>query len=402
MPKRWFPGHYIQATEAELRSGIAVSKANRIAGNGAWVGIQVSIWWGQTETTEGDYSALTAQMNAIRSWAQANGKKVWIRLFERSFHGETRPAPFPAYIRATGEWYSLADVRALGYTGSEDLYTPMVWKPGYVRERFLRWCEKVAEYMAANPEFVLLSNEEYSYAGAWLLQLVGDWTASDNDSLWREFCDRVLPKLGDALLHCNTGWDSVGDQPTAYYRAKLDLLVARGPQVLGPTDLRKDGSIAFLATNYGSFMTNAPTASPPGYRGIMAFCAQYEWPDYSSIESPAEHLRWAVDELRLHFIAWDPDRDGGVGSSGNWVWANALAAVNDAGGRITLTKPSAVGTETDPEPDPEPESPPLRTPLRASFMPKTTSGENTFGLMEAGTSNPGKPGRQRRARILFY
>jgi hypothetical protein len=47
-------------------------------------------------------------------------------------------------------------------------------------------------------------------------------------------------------------------------------------------------------------------------------------------------------------------------------------------------------------------SPPLRTPLRATFMLKTTSGENTFGSMEAGTSNPGKPGRGRRPRILFY
>lgn len=47
-------------------------------------------------------------------------------------------------------------------------------------------------------------------------------------------------------------------------------------------------------------------------------------------------------------------------------------------------------------------SPPLRSPLLATFMLKTTSGENTFGLMEAGTSNPGKPGRGRRPRILFY
>lgn len=344
--KRWSPGHYLQATDAQNRDGIDTTKANIVVSNANFVGIQVSIWWGQTETTQGDYSALTTQMNAIRTWAQANNKKVWIRLFERSFHGETRPAPFPQYIRNTGEWYNLATVQPLGYGGSENIYVPKIWKPGFVRERFLLWCEKVAEYIAANSEFVMLSNEEWSFAGAWLLN---DWSAANNDSLWVEFATRVLAKLGDAILHMNTGWDSVGGQSNAYYKSKLDTLLATGVQVIGPTDLRKDNNSdsAFLLTDYGRFLTNLPSASPPGYRGERAFCAQYEWPDYSSVDSPAEHLRWGVDELGLHFIAWDPDKTSGSGTSGDWTWSQALAAVNAANGRINTTAPAAIGRQIE-------------------------------------------------------
>lgn len=345
--RRWVPGHYLQATDAESRSGIAVSKANLIAGNANFAGIQVSVWWGQHEVTQGDYTGLYTQMDAIRAWARANDKRVWIRLFERSFHGESRPAPFPQYIRNTGDWYNLAMAQAAGYTGTENLYVPRVWRPGFVRERFMLWCEKVAEYVAGNPEFVMLSNEEWSFAGAWRFASQGLWSAADNDSLWIEFAQRMLARMGDAVLHCNTGWHSVGDQSVAYYQSKLAEIVATGLHVLGPTDLRKDNTngTAFLATDFGQFMTNPPNGSPAGYRGQLGFCAQYEWPDYVSVEGPAEHLRWAVDDLGLHFIAWDPDRvirfDPDNGNN-PWIWSDALAAVNAAGGRINTARPSRI------------------------------------------------------------
>jgi hypothetical protein len=341
MSKRWEPGHYLQATSGVLRNGYDANKAALIQNNANFKGIQVSVWWGQTEITQGDYTQLYAQLDVTRAWAQTYNKKIWLRLCERSFHDEDRPAPFPQYIRDTGEWYNLTMASAAGYTGNERIYTPKIWKPGFVRERFLLWCEKVAEYVATNPEFVLISNEEYSMAAAWLLP---DFSVAEFDSLWREFATRMLAKMGAALLHCNTGWSAIGGQSVSYYKNTLDQLVGTGIQALGPTDLRKDNEqgSAFLATEFGQFMTNLPTANPPGYRGNMAFCAKYEWPDYASIESPAEHLRWGVDELGLHFIAWDPDRGNGAGASRNWFWSDALTAVNAANGRINTTAPAVI------------------------------------------------------------
>ncbi len=335
--KRWAPGHYMQCTDADNRNGIAQWKRNFVKTNGNIVGYQVSIWWGQTEGTLGDYTNLYAQLNAIKAAAQEDGKKVWLRLYERSFHGFARPRPFPQYVSDNGWDYTS--------TGGQNIWAPRIWEDD-CKAAFLDWCEAAAAYCAANQEFVLISTEEYTIQGA---HLQAGYTDAAVDELWRDVADRMLSVAGDCVVHINTGWGAA--YPPLYSRDKaiLDQLALGTRKVaLGPTNIRKDGGQGFLATTFGSFMTNPPDhPSRPGYRGIAVLTGNYEWdPDYYSIESPAEHLRFAVDVLGLHYIAWDPDPQPGMGLP--WSWNDVIAAINAAGGRINFTRPANVAGTAPP------------------------------------------------------
>jgi hypothetical protein len=327
----------MQCTDAVNRSGIAASKRPLVASNPNFVGYQVSIWWGQTEGALGDYSTLTSALNAIRSAAQADGKKIWLRLYERSFTGFTRPRPFPTYVSTNGWDYTSTD-------GGQNIWAPRIWEAS-PKSAFLNWCQAAATYCAANPEFVLISTEEYRVQGDWIQP---GFTAAALDLLWRDVADRLNAYAGDCMVHINTGWSTVWPPDYTQDKPVLDqLALGTRKVVIGPTDLRKDGDYATLQTNFGSFMFNSPTASTrPGYQGVAAYAMQYEWPDYDSIESPAEHLRWAVDELGCHFIAWDPDPQPGSGM--RWSWTDAIAAVNAAGGRAVTARPTNVDGGTPP------------------------------------------------------
>lgn len=329
--KRWAPGHYMECTDALGRTGISNSKRSLVAANTNFVGYQVSIWWGQTELNQGDYSALYTQLDAARTAARTDNKKIWLRLFERSFHGpvsQGRPNAIPQYIIDAGGAYA--------YTGAgENFYGPKFWDTS-VSERFLLWAEKVADYVALNPEFVLVSSEEYTMSGAWLQS---GYTQQSFIDLWQNFARRVTARSGDCLVHVNTGWSVYYPNNYSLDKPITDNLLLY-KVLLGPTDLIKDRSSATLSTSFGSYMFNLPSGSPAGYRGVTGFALCYEWPDYSSAESPAEHLRWAVDDLGVNFIAWDPDKTSGSGTSGDWTWSQALSAVNAAGGRINTARPS--------------------------------------------------------------
>ena len=332
MPKRWFPGHYMQCTEGVGRTGISQTKRALAASNPNIIGYQVSIWWGQTESTSGNYANLTAQLNAIRDAAQADGKKIWLRLFERSFHGYSRPNPVPQYVIDNGWTYTSQ--------GGENIWAPKIWESA-CKAAFLNWCQAAATYCAANPEFVLVSTEEYTIQGAWL---IAGYTNAAMDLLWRDVADRLNLHAGDCLVSINTGWSTVWPPDYTLDKAALDQLVLGARKVvIGPTDLRKDDTqgSATLSTNFGSFMFNSPDApSRPGYRGIAAYAISYEWPDYGSVETPAEHLRWGVDGLGVHFLAWDPDPPGPPVT--RWSWNDAIAAINAAGGRINTARPTNV------------------------------------------------------------
>lgn len=370
--KRWAPGHYMQCTDADNRNGIAQWKRDFVKTNGNIVGYQVSIWWGQTEGALGDYTNLYAQLNAIKAAAQADGKKVWLRLYERSFHGFARPRPFPQYVSDNGWDYTS--------TGGQNIWAPRIWEDD-CKAAFLDWCEAAAAYCAANQEFVLISTEEYTIQGA---HLQAGYTDAAIDELWRDVADRMLSVAGDCVVHINTGWGAAYPPLYARDKAILDQLALGTRKVaLGPTNIRKDGGQGFLATTFGSFMANPPDhPSRPGYRGIAVLTGNYEWdPDYYSAESPAEHLRFAVDELGLHYIAWDPDPQPGMGLP--WNWNDVIAAINAAGGRINFTRPANVAGTAPPVVVP----PDLTLPTFLAFdAVEVTSGVLAFTLIAASVN----------------
>lgn len=354
--KRWFPGHYQHCTDGDNRTGLASWKLAYTQGNANFVGYQVSIFWGQTEGAQGDYSALYTELDRIRAAARTTGKKIWLRLFERSFHGPPgpnswqRPRAMPQYIIDGG--YTFTDTE-----GGENIHAPRLWDP-YVKERFILWAEKCAEYAAANPEFVLISSEEWAIQGAWKVFATQQQYVDAIKALWYEFAQRMQAKIGDCLLQVNTGWSGVWPPDLVSDRAILDPVISTYKAVVGPTDLRKDSGYATLGTNFGAIMFREPgDTTIAGYQGIAAYAINYEWPDYLSAESPAEHLRWGVDVLKVHFIGWDPDRvirwDPNNGNN-PWIWSDALAAVNAANGRINTAVPTSISSGGSPPVDPGP------------------------------------------------
>lgn len=374
MAKRWHPGHYMHCSDGVARSGLADWKRVFVASNPNFKGYQVTIYWGQTESTLGNYSALYTQLDTMRAAARADGKKIWLRLFERSFVGYARPRPMPQYVSDNG-W-------DFASSGSENIWAPKLWESG-CKAAFLDWCEAVATYCAANPEFVMLSTEEYRIQGDY--QQPG-FTWDLLNLLWRDVADRLLAHAGDCPVQISAGWGPTWPPDYAVDKAVLDQLVLGTRKVAtGPTDLRKDNNSgsAFLSTNFGSFMTN-PTDHPsrPGYRGIAVFCCNYEWSNYSSVESPAEHLRWGVDDLGLHFIGWDPDVEATTGMA--WNWSHALAAVNNAGGRINTARPANVSDTGEPPP---PVDPVLPRPMLLNWFLKTVTGRLNWKTIGASANS---------------
>jgi hypothetical protein len=332
--KRWFPGHYAHAHDGVLRNGLYEYNRNLVKNNSNFVGYHIWVFWGQTEVTQGDYSALYTQLNTMRDAAIADNKKIWLRLYDRSFVGSARPRPMPLYIEQAGWTYTST-------ASGQNLWAPKLWVPG-CSERYLLWAEKVAEYCAANEQFVLLSSEEWAMFDSWNQ---AGWDPYAFDNHWKEFARRITPKAGNCLVWVNSGWsNSTPGETYAYKKALMDYVVAQGCG-LGPTDIRKDNNegSATLSTAFGQFIFNLPTHPTfPGFKGKTFFCGSYEWPDYNSVESPAEHLRWAVDDMGYHFIAWDPDKNTGSSTAGDWKWSDALAAVNAQSGRINTAKPETV------------------------------------------------------------
>jgi hypothetical protein len=340
---RWNPGFYLQASAYPSRNGIDITKANSIANSPNWKGIQVTVRWGVTEIQQGNYSELYRTLDQIRDWCRTNQKKAMIRLFERSFEGHIAHPPFPQYIRDTGAWYdrntlaNLTNGLAIGASApGENIVSPKFWDP-FVQERFLLWAEKVAEYAAANSEITMIQSEEYSTWGAWRLP---DYNPGAIRLLWREFARRITSRAGKALVHVNTGWSVDYDNPAAIQAELAEL--TKYPIVLGPTDLRKDNEqgSATLSTDFGTFMFNRPDQSPSGYKGLHTFVLSYEWPDYNSVESPAEHFRWANVELGAQFIVVDPDKNMGVGGPRYWRFDQARQAVDDLRGTTNTHRPA--------------------------------------------------------------
>lgn len=360
MPWRWFPGHYMQCSDIVNRGGLADWKRPLTATNTNFTGYQVSVWWGQTEILQDNYAALFLQLDAIRAAARADNKKIWLRLMFRSEQGATaRPNPMPFYIIDGSGTYSF-----------ENIYAPKLWDP-VVKEKFLLWAEAAAEYCAANPEFVLLSSEELWFRGA---EQQGGYSEQALVNLWLDFARRVTAKSGDCLVHTSIG-QGVTNPPDFVVDKAIANNLLNYKVLLGPPHLRKDAAsgTATLSNNFGRFIYNSSANSIlPGYQGTAGFAIGYEFDDYVSLESPAEHLRWAVDELGINFIAWDPDRITGFGSTGSWTWAQALTAVNDAAGRINAARPLLLVDVTTPTAAPP--APPTAPTITTTSLPVLTSG----------------------------
>lgn len=328
MPKRWQPGHYLQAFDQASRTTLVDSERALVSANPYFKGYQIAVWWNQIEPSFGvyDFTDVLAALDA----AQDDGKYCWIRFIDRAFQGFTFGRPFPTYLdSAPYGWYQ--DSRP----GAENMVAPKLWESATGERWLLAW-EAMIAACDSHPACQGFGTEEYEMQGSFAQST---WNLNAMDNFWREVARRGAIKAANSLIHINTGWAQLRTQ--SQLKPLSDYFVSQCCG-LGPTDLLRTyiGSGApqpTLSTDFGKYIFESPTT---GHAGETYFNMSYEWGSYDSVDTPLQLIDWAYSTLGCHFVLWDPDRTS-PSATGN-SWSTVLSAVNTRQGLIYSVKPSNV------------------------------------------------------------
>lgn len=281
--KRWFPGHYLFASDDVNHLGMLESRRNLVKTNANWAGYHNQYWWHSLESTEGvyDFSMITDDL----AKAEADGKALVVRLMERSFHGTTRPFPVPAYITST---YSGT------YTSGSFIGTKL-WEPT-VNERLILMIE--ALYAACEPyaAFQGLAMEESSMVDIFQ----PDYTHAKMAAWWLKMSERCGAAAGNCLFFSNMNYGySSSATPT---RLEIMTEMATVDRIgTGASDARLDGDRNGGALSY--------PFNPWQWAGIAPLFAGVEYNTYSTdplrpTRTAKDYLDFGVDTLKLNFMGW--------------------------------------------------------------------------------------------------
>lgn len=318
--RRWYPGHYFYASDDFTHTVTMVeSRRNMVKTNPYFKGYHLLTFWDKMESTAGVYNfgPLLTELDK----AQSDGKMVWFRLMERSFHGDSRGLPCPQYIYDGGGTYA-------DNTSGQNILAPKFWVP-WVEEAFLNMVAAMMVAIDDHPALQGVMTEECSIAGAWLQP---DWTWQKMNAFILEYCRVGSEGAKKSIWYQNMGWSNEpSDNTTEHYRM-TDTVVRTYKAGIGPTDLAHEPSGgSYSDTTYGSYI-------PSRYAGeaVLGGCVEY----YTYTHSPytaKSILDYGVDEVGCHFIHWS---NTDYAASWQFTDADAIAEVTLQQGRINTTKPS--------------------------------------------------------------
>lgn len=319
--KKWYPGHYFGASQEWTHDVLMVeSRRNKVKNNPYFQGYNLQVFWDKLETSAGVYNF--APVIAELDKAQADGKKVWLRLEERSFHGATRGLPCPQYIHDGGGTYA--------HTGNgENILAPKLWVP-WVGSAYLAMVAAFTAAVDGHPALQGFMTEEATIEGSWL-QSGYTWQAMNAFLL--EYCRIGSQGCVESLWHQNMGWSNEPASDTTEHYRMTDTVVRTYQAGCAPTDLRHEpSSTAFLKTVYGKYITTR-------YAGETFFHSKVEYHTYIAPGHTAKSvLDHGVDTLGLQFITWQP-----TDYSAAWQFTDtdAIAEVNRQLGRINTARPTS-------------------------------------------------------------
>ena len=375
MPKRWQPGHYVQAFDQASRTTFVQGERALVSANPYFKGYQIAVWWDQIEPAQGQYD-FSAPLAALAN-AQSDGKYCWIRLIDRAFQGFTFGRPFPLYLdNAPYGWFQ-------DYApGAQNIVAPRVWEPATGERWLLAW-EALIDACDSHPACQGFTTEEFAIQGAWN---VAGYTEVALENFWKEAGRRGAARASNSLIHINSGYGTTAD--VTRLKPITDYLVTQGCG-LGPTDLLRTyigpgAPQPTLSTDFGRYIFEPP---PTGHRDEAFFKTSYEWGSYDGTDTPAGLIDWAYDTLRCHFITWDPDRSN-PSATGN-SFSTVLAAVNASQGKIWSTKPSRIAAfdTEDPGGGGAVLTPQPAAPLVGAWFAKLTSGADTWSTQSVTASS---------------
>ncbi len=322
--KRWYPGHYLFVCDDVAHTGIKESRRNLVKDDANWAGYLCMYWWADLEPTQNGYDF--SMIEADLAKCAADGKRMIIRLMERSYHGTSRPEPLPAYIAsASGRWTY------------ENIIYAKLWEPA-INERLCLLIEALFAAFEDDEYFQGIMMEESTMSG---VTSQAGYTHAKMAAWWEKMGQRGGSAASHALFfgNFNYGYSSSETNPT---RAQIMQQLATVDRIgLGASDCRMPGDRN--APN-GVFGYSFPWWN---YAGIAPLIAGIEYNTYTTdasrpTRSAKDYIDYAVDQVKLNFMTWDA-RTSTSGVDFNIY--DAIEEIDLQNGRIVSTRPTNAPAE---------------------------------------------------------
>lgn len=314
--KRWYPGHYLMTNDAVNRLGMLEAERNLVKNKANWQGYHGNYWWHRLESTQGnyDFSIITNDLDK----AQADGKKMWVQLMNRSFHGASRGLFCPAYVTDAGWTYT--------YTGGNQNFAGCKLWVSACGEAWLDMVDACLLAIKDHPALQGVTTEEAAQSGAWL-QAGYTWQAMNAFLLDQSL--RGSSGIGSALWHNCMGWSSEPSSDTTEHYRMTDTVVRSHRAGLAPFDLVLSSYARWDANDYGKYIFTR-------YAGEAYFYGGMDWIAHFQPEMPRQLIDNAVS-LGVNFIFWHPVY---AASNPTFTTAQVIAEIDRRGGGLNDVRPT--------------------------------------------------------------
>ncbi len=308
LKKKWYPGHYLYATDNANHLGILDNHRNRIKNNPYFTGYHAQYWWHRLEPKKGEYdfSMIIEDLNK----AQADGKKLTLMFYDRIFH-KNRPFPVPNYL--------VEDPIYEGGVYMHDTNTlPKLWVPSLV-DRQILLIEALAKEVDDHPALAAFLFQETALSAR--QEQEGFTEKKYHDSLIRlnQAASNSFKKT--PVIH----WTNFGLTPDLRDSFMKEIIeVQKGG--FGTPDTYNNNNNGALSSAFGKYYEK--------YDGIAVKYASVESSSYQTEKNMEEVLNFGVDVLKLNFMAWSP-KTWGEG----YMIDDAILAINKQEGRINTKAP---------------------------------------------------------------
>lgn len=315
LPTKWFPGHYLYATDHTNHLGITTKDRNLIKNNKNFVGYHGQYWWHRLEPTKGNYD-FTMILEDLDK-AHSDGKKLSVKFYDRIF-SLNRPFPVPEYLTKDPVYEG-------GVYTSGTKILPKLWVPA-MTERYVLLHQAMARAIDKHPALSAILLEE---------------TALTGRETQKGYSDQ---KYHDALVRINSAASTAFIETPVFQLANYglpeDLRTSLMYEIVevnkngigGPDTYNNDGGALEMA--FGPFYTK--------YDGIAPKYASVEASGYQTAFNMRQVFEYGVDKLKLNFMAWTP-RTSDWGPKGYTI-DDAIAVINQENGRINTRPPQNINS----------------------------------------------------------
>ena len=142
---KWNPGHYLYTYKDAPQSDFDI-----ILQEPNIKGVQVQYYWAELEPQEGVYDF--SKIESDLAYLQAKGKRLIIRIEDRTFTRSSRQMPPPSYLRTNPKYNG-------GYSLSKTGYVANLWDP-VVMDRLILLYQELGKRFNNEPYFEGITTEE--------------------------------------------------------------------------------------------------------------------------------------------------------------------------------------------------------------------------------------------------